>query len=82
MKNTAFARTEYELRIFSERFNERIILKLIGLCWCTIVPARGFLVYIKFSNRKEWEEVSLRADSYGPIECVQPVSQCLFLYSY
>ena len=32
----------------------------------------------KFSNRKEWEEVCLRADSYGQIECGQPVSHVFF----
>ena len=32
----------------------------------------------KFSSRKEWEEVSLRTDSYGQIECGQPVSHACF----
>jgi len=32
----------------------------------------------KFSSRKEWEEVCLRADSYGQIECGQPVSHVCF----
>jgi hypothetical protein len=32
----------------------------------------------KFSNRKEWEEVCLRAYSYGQIECGQPVSLVCF----
>lgn len=32
----------------------------------------------KFSNRREWEEIFLRADSYGQIECGQPVSHVWF----
>jgi hypothetical protein len=34
----------------------------------------------EFSNRKEWEEVCLRADSYDEIERGQPVSHvCLHI---
>jgi hypothetical protein len=36
----------------------------------------------KFSNRKEWEEICLRADSCGRIECGQHVSQRVFSFSY
>jgi hypothetical protein len=43
MKNTASARTEYETQVLLETFDENIILKRIGLCWCAVVPARGLL---------------------------------------
>jgi hypothetical protein len=43
MKNTAFARTEYETQVLFETFDVNIILKRIGLCWCAVVRARGLL---------------------------------------
>jgi hypothetical protein len=39
---------------------------------------RAFVNVKKFSNRKEWEEVCLRADLNGQIECGQPVSHVWF----